>query len=95
MKAQNVYNICDPNYVSPTDPDEHAVDSRKQDYLYAVFHKVLKTSSGMELTTKHEKDADKASKIWAALLQRAQESTDATINAQSLLEYIMTASIAD
>ena len=49
----------------------------------------------MELTTKHEKDTDKASKIWAALLQRAQESTDATINAQSLLEYIMTASIAD
>ena len=95
MKAQNVYNICDPNYISPTDPDDHAVDAKKQDYLYAVFHKVLKTSSGMQLITKHEKDADKATKIWSALLQHAKESTDATINAQNLLEYIMTANIAN
>ena len=38
MKSQGVANICDENYIEPTDAAELAIDQLSQDFMYAVFN---------------------------------------------------------
>ena len=63
MAAQGVSNICEVSYVEPTDVEELKVDCLKQDFMYAVFNHVLKTSTGIQLVTEHENSATKATLI--------------------------------
>ena len=38
MKSQGVANICDENYIEPTDTEELAVDRLRQGFMYALFN---------------------------------------------------------
>ena len=63
MAAQGVSNICKITYVEPTDAKELKVDCLKQDFIYAMFNRVLKTSAGIQLVTEHENAPTKATLI--------------------------------
>ena len=63
MKSQGVANICDENYIEPTDAEELAIDRLRQDFMYAVFNQVLKTSAGMQLVTENKKEDTKVTII--------------------------------
>ena len=63
MAAQGVSNICQVNYIEPTDAEELKVDWLKQDFIYTMFNCVLKTSTGIQLVTEHENSTTKATLI--------------------------------
>ena len=63
MEAQGVSNIYEITYVEPTDAEELKIDHIKQDFMYAMFNCVLKTSAGIQLVTEHENASTKATLI--------------------------------
>ena len=64
MEAQDIDAICKPGYSeSYLGADQVATDRKKQAYLYAIFHRVLKTSASIQLVTKYEGDQTRATKI--------------------------------
>lgn len=74
-------------------PDNEALDTQKQIYMFSVFDTVLKTSYGLKLVHQYDGHPQRATLIWRALCERAKVSTQATLNADALILYICTADI--
>ena len=88
MASQMVDDICVDNYKTPIDHTAGQISQLKHTYLFAVFNHTLKTSYTSQLVTTYAKDTNKASLIWVAVVEHASQSTNATVSAQDLLEYI-------
>ena len=93
VTTQGLSNILDPNYI-PATYDDKMLFREQQHYMYAVFIRVLKTDKGKAIVRKY-KGAYDAQSIYRELQEYASKSTQAVIDASTLLQYITTASLCD
>ena len=87
--AQDVADVLNPKYV-PLSTSDRDLFAEKQKYMYAVFEKNLLTDVGKALVRKYQSTFD-AQRIYDELSQYALQSTQATMDASTLLQYITTA----
>ena len=66
----------------------------QQHYMYAVFIRVLKMDKGKAIVRKYKSTFD-AQSIFCELQEYTSKSTQAVIDANTLLQYITTASLSD
>ena len=93
VTTQGLSNILDPNYI-PATYDDKMLFREQQHYMYAVFVRVLKTDKGKAIVRKYKGTYD-AQSIYRELQEYASKSTQAVIDANTLLQYITTASLSD
>jgi len=65
--AQDLGNVLDPKY-KPSTPDETGLFDLQKDFMYSVFHNILKTDIGKDLLRKYETTRD-AQKVYSKLLE--------------------------
>ena len=92
VTTQGLSNILDPNYI-PATYDDKMLFREQQHYMYAVFVRVLKTDKGKAIIRKYMGTYD-AQSIYHELQEYASKSTQAVIDANTLLQYITTASLS-
>ena len=88
-----VSNILDPGYI-PATYDDKMLFREQQHYMYAVFICVLKKDKGKAIFQKYKGTFD-AQSIYNKLQEYTSKSTQAVIDANTLLQYITTASLSD
>ena len=93
VTTRGLSNVLDPNYV-PATYDDKMLFREQQHYMYAVFIRVLKTDKGKAIVRKYKGTYD-AQSIYRELQEYALKSTQAVIDANTLLQYITTASLSD
>ena len=93
VTTQGLRNILDPNYI-PATYDDKMLFREQQHYMYAVFIRVLKMDKGKAIVRKYKGTFD-AQSIYRELQEYALQSTQAVIDANTLLQYITTASLSD
>ena len=93
VTTQGLSNVLDPSYV-PATYDDKLRFREQQHYMYAVFIRVLKTDKGKAIVRKY-KGTFNAQSIYRELQEYASKSTQAIIDANTLLQYITTASLSD
>ena len=93
VTTQGLSNVLDPSYV-PATYDDKILFREQQHYMYAVFIHVLKTDKGKAIVCKY-KGTFNAQSIYHELQEYASKSTQAVIDANTLLQYITTASLSD
>ena len=93
VTTQGLSNILVPNYI-PATYDDKMLFREQQHYMYAVFVRVLKTDKGKAIVRKYKGTYD-AQSIYRELQEYASKSTQAVIDANTLLQYITTASLSD
>ena len=93
VTTQGLSNILDPNYI-PATYDDKMLFREQQHYMYAVFVRVLKMDKGKAIVRKYKGTYD-AQSIYRELQEYASKSTQAVIDANTLLQYITTASLSD
>ena len=86
VTTQGLSNVLDPSYV-PATYDDKMLFREQQHYMYAVFICVLKTNKGKAIVRKYKGTFDAQS--------ISSKSTQAVIDANTLLQYITTASLSD
>ena len=92
-RSHSCEEVFDPSYV-PTSLDDKELFIEKQKFVYSVFEDKLQTDVGKALVRDHEHDSD-AQTIFAALIDHAKVSTQATIDTAQLLKYITTVQLHD
>ena len=85
--AQRVDEVLDPDYV-PSPADE-PVFLEKQKYMYAVFTSILQTDQGKMIVREHQDYGD-AQAVHRDFIAYATKSTQAKIDASSILSYLTT-----
>jgi hypothetical protein len=94
VRAQDVAEVLDATYV-PTLPEDIALFTKKQQFMYAVFECTLQmTDQGKAFVHQHEQDFD-AQKIYSSLQDYSVTSTKASLDTSKLLSYIMPAKMRD
>ena len=93
VTTQGLSNVLDPSYI-PATYDDKMLFREQQHYMYAVFIRVLKTDKGKAIVRKYKGTFD-AHSIYRELQEYASKSTQAVIDANTLLQYITTASLSD
>ena len=93
VTTQGLSNVLDPSYI-PATYDDKMLFREQQHYMYAVFIRVLKTDKGKAIVRKY-KGTFNAQSIYRELQEYASRSTQAIIDANTLLQYITTASLSD
>ena len=86
VTTQGLSNVLDPSYI-PATYDDKMLFQEQQHYMYAVFIRVLKTDKGKAIVRKYKGTFDSQS--------ISLKSTQAIIDANTLLQYITTASLSD
>ena len=93
IATQGLSNILNPHYLSATYEDK-MLFREQQHYMYTVFVRVLKTDKGKAIIQKYKGIFD-AQSIYQELQEYASKSTQAIIDANTLLQYITIASLSD
>ena len=93
VATQGLSNVLDPHYIPATYEDK-MLFREQQRYMYAVFVCVLKTDKGKDIVRKYKVIFD-AQSIYQELQEYASRSTQATIDANTALQYITIASLSD
>ena len=93
VTTQGLSNVLDPSYI-PATYDDKMLFREQQHYMYAVFIRVLKTDKGNAVVHKYKGTFD-AQSIYRELQEYASKSAQAVIDANTLLQYITTASLSD
>lgn len=88
-RAQDVADVLDPAYV-PTTQEAKDLFAAKQQFMYAMFETTLLTDFGKSVVRAHEKDGD-AQKVFQEVMEHAEKSTAATIDAADIMTYITSA----
>ena len=88
VTTQGLSNILDPNYVPATYNDK-MLFREQQRYMYAVLICVLKMDKGKAIIHKYKGTYD-AQSIYCELQEYASKSTQAVIDANTLLQFITT-----
>ena len=86
VRYQNVHTISHSTFFHST-VEEVTLFEKKQAFVYAVFVKTLKLDEGQALVRKHTGNAQK---IYGALTAEMKHSTKAELDADTLLDYIIT-----
>ena len=93
VATQGLSNVLDPRYIPATYEDK-MLFREQQCYMYAVFVRVLKMDKGKDIIRKYKGIFD-AQSIYQELQEYASKSTQAAIDANTLLRYITIASLSD
>ena len=93
VSTQGLSSVLDSNFRPQTFKDK-VLFHEQQQYLYAVFVRILKTDEGKAIARKYKSTLD-AQSIYRELQEYATNSTQAVIDSDTLLQYITTASIVD
>ena len=93
VTTQGLSNVLDPSYI-PATYDDKMLFREQQHYMYAVFVRVLKMDKGKAIVRKYKGTFD-AQSIYRELQEYASRSTQAVIDANTLLQYITAASLSD
>ena len=93
VATQGLSNILDPHYLPATYEDK-MLFREQQRYMYDVFVRVLKTDKGKAVVRKYKGIFD-ARSIYQELQEYASKSTEAIVDANTLLQYITIASLSD
>ena len=91
--TQGLSNVLDPHYLPATYEDK-MLFREQQRYMYDVFVRVLKTDKGKAIVQKYKGIFD-AQSIYQELQEYASKSTQAIVDANTLLQYITIASLSD
>ena len=91
--AQDVSEVLDEKYV-PSTPDDIALFSEKQKYLYAVLESKVLTDRGKAIIRDHEHDFD-AQKAYQKIRNYHLKSTKAKMESSVLLSYITSSKLGD
>ena len=91
--TQGLGNVLDAKYV-PVDRTAADLFTEQQKFLYAVFVRTLKTDKGKSIVRKH-KDSFDAQKIYKEMVDYASTSTQAILDANRTLMYLVTVRIND
>ena len=92
-RAQDLSDVLDPDFV-PSTPEGHELFVEKQKFVYAVFEKNLLTDKGKSLVRHYATTFD-AQKVYRDISIYAKSSTQAAIEASTLLAYITSANCGD
>ena len=90
--AQQVEEVLDSNY-TPTEA-EKPLFRRKQDYLYSVLNRILKTDQGKSAVRAHEDNRD-AQAVYRSVKKHCEKSTKASIQRSDILTYLTQARLGD
>ena len=93
VTTQGLSNVLDPSYI-PATYDDKMLFREQQHYMYAVFIRVLKMDKGKAIVRKY-KSTFNAQSIYRELQEYASKSTQAVIDANTLLQYITTTRLSD
>ena len=93
VTTQGLSNVLDPSYL-PATYDDKMLFREHQHCIYAVSIRVFKTDKGKAIVRKYKGTFD-AQSIYCELQEYASKSTQAIIDANTLLQYITTASLSD
>ena len=93
VATQGLSNVLDPHYLPATYEDK-MLFREQQCYMYDVFVRVLKTDKGKAIIQKYKGIFD-AQSIYQELQEYASKSTQAIVDANTLLQYITIASLSD
>ena len=93
VSTRGLSSVIDSNFRPQTFKDK-VLFHEQQQYLYAVFVRILKTDEGKAIARKYKSTLD-AQSIYRELQEYATNSTQAVIDSDTLLQYITTASIVD
>ena len=93
VATQGVSRVLDRNF-QPQTYDDKVLFHEQQQYLYAVFVRILRTDKGKAIVRKY-KSTFNAQSIYRELQEYATNSTQAVIDSNTLLQYITTACIDD
>ena len=93
VSTQGLSSVLDSNFRPQTFKDK-VLFHEQQQYLYAVFVRILKTDEGKAIACKYKSTFD-AQSIYRELQEYATNSTQAVIDSNTLLQYITTACIVD
>ena len=93
VSTQGLSSVLDSNFRPQTFKDK-VLFHEQQQYLYAVFVRILKTDEGKAIARKYKSTFD-AQSIYRELQEYATNSTQAVIDSNTLLQYITTACIVD
>jgi len=92
-RSQQMHEVLDPTYI-PTTQEDIEIFQIQQNFMFSVFEYTLKTDHGKSVLRKYE-DTGNAQKIYIELLDYAERSTKASIEASALLKYITSTKIGD
>ena len=92
-RAQDVSDVIDASYV-PTTPEDIALFTEKQKYLYAVLETKVLTDRGKAIIRDHENDFD-AQEVYKQLQAHHLKSTRAMIESSTILSYITSVRLGD
>ena len=93
VSTRGLSSVIDSNFRPQTFKDK-VLFHEQQQYLYAVFVRILKTDEGKAIARKYKSTFD-AQSIYRELQEYTINSTQAVIDSNTLLQYITTASIVD
>ena len=93
VSTQGLSSVLDSNF-RPQMFKDKVLFHEQQQYLYAVFVRILKTDEGKAIARKYKSTFD-AQSIYRELQEYATNSTQAVIDSNTLLQYITTACIVD
>ena len=86
VATQGVSHVLDSNFRPQTFEDKVLFHGQQQ-YLYAVFVRILKTDKGKAITRKYKSTFDSQS-VYQELQEYATNSKQAVIDSNTLLQYI-------
>jgi hypothetical protein len=92
-RAQSVEQVLDHKYI-PVLPDEVALFSEKNKYLYAIFEWTLQSDKGNAIVQAYEDTFD-AQKVCREMYDYCNCSTRAQLTSSTLLSYITSARLGD
>ena len=93
VATQGISRVLDRNF-QPQTYDDKVLFHEQQQYLYAVFIRILQTDKGKAIVRKYKSTFDTQS-IYRELQEYATNSTQAVIDSNTLLQYITTAHLDD
>ncbi|MFM8622458.1 MAG: hypothetical protein ACKOB3_03670, partial [Holophagaceae bacterium] len=85
-RAQDLADVINPSYV-PSTAEERTVFDAKQQYVFSVFVKVLRTDEGKTLVRKHVTGFN-AQEIYRDLVEYYNKSIHSEINAGKILSFL-------
>ena len=91
--SQGVSRVLDPGFV-PIDLDDKLLFEEQQRYLFAVFVRTLLTDKGKAIVRQYKDDYD-AQRIYKDMVEYASHSTQAILDASSILRYLTSVRIDD
>ena len=90
--AQGVEAVLQNDYVPPE--PEKPLFRKKQDYVYSVLNKVLRTDNGKASVRQYEKTRD-AQQVYRLVKQHCEQSTKANIIRSDIMSYISNVRLGD